>query len=383
VDAAGVTCPSPDVLVDHVLARLAGHAPGPLAVLDPSWPARLRRQGHDDLAAATASGRLTNDDLVLFTSGSSGRPRAVVRTAASWQASLRPLSDVTGVGTGGETGPVWVPGPLSSSLFLYGAVHAAWAGLGWTGGRADAPAVQGVRAAHLVPTQLADALDAREQGLLPELHTVVVAGAHLSAALWDRGAAQGLRLVEYYGAAELSFVGWRHQPGPFVPFPGAETRVDDAGTLWVRSPYVGRDYLGGTDSGPWRQCDGWHTVGDLAREERAGWWLVGRGSNAVTTGGHTVVVSEVEAVLRDVPGVADVVVLGVDHERLGQLVVAVIRPTTEDVALRNRLEQVARSLPAPSRPRRWLRADQLPLLRSGKVDRTAIGVLAASLPPLP
>ncbi|HET8613932.1 MAG TPA: AMP-binding protein [Actinomycetales bacterium] len=382
-DDADVELPAPGRLVERVLARLEGRATGPLVVLDASWPSALREHALDDLAQAASDGRLRGDDLVLFTSGSSGTPRAVVRTAASWRASLQPLSDLTGIGTGQVSGPVWAPGPLTSSLFLYGAVHAAWAGLGWACGRPDAAAVQDVDAAHVVPTQLADALDARERGLLPRLRTVVVAGAHLPTSLWSRARRQGLRVVEYYGAAELSFVGWRDEPGPFDAFPGAATRVHGDGTLWVRSPYVGRDYLDAGAGGPWRQHDGWHTVADLASRDGDGWWLVGRGRAAVTTGGHTVVVSEVEAVLRDVPGATDVVVLGLDHDRLGQVVVAVVRPAGTDLSLRHRMEQVARSLPAPSRPRRWLRADALPLLPSGKVDRAALGALAATLPPLP
>jgi acyl-CoA synthetase (AMP-forming)/AMP-acid ligase II len=352
-------------------------------VLDRTWPDALRRHARADVDQAIAAGRLTNDDLVLFTSGSSGAPRAVVRTIESWQASLAPLTEISGIGPDVGSGPVWIPGPLTSSLFLYGAVHAAWGGLGWTGGRPDSPRVQQAAAAHLVPTQLVDALDAREQGLLPHLRTVVVAGDHLASSLRGRATRQGLRVVEYYGAAELSFVGWRDDDGPFRTFPGVELVLGTAGALWVRSPYVARDYLRPEANAPWRQRDGWHTVGDLARPAATGWWLVGRGESAVTTGGHTVLVAEVEAALRGVPGVADVVVLGLPHERLGQVVSAVVHATTPgDAELRLRLQQAARALPGPSRPRRWLRTDALPVLPSGKVDRAALQMAAETLTPL-
>jgi acyl-coenzyme A synthetase/AMP-(fatty) acid ligase len=148
----------------------------------------------------------------------------------------------------------------------------------------------------------------------------------------------------------------------------------------VRSPYVARSYLRRQSAGPWHRQRGWHTVGDLARADGDGWWLLGRGDGAVTTGGHTVVVAEVEAVLREVAGVRDLVVLGLPHDRLGEVVTAVVVPETVSVAaLRRRLEVEAQALPAPARPRRWLRSARLPQLPSGKVDRHAVTAAAADL----
>jgi long-chain acyl-CoA synthetase len=388
-----LVAPAPDLLVRSLLDRLVepGSDPVPLVVLDPAWPQALRRRARQDAAAAAAEGRLVPGDLVLFTSGSSGRPRAVVRTLESWRASLQPLSDVTGIGGGRglcsdvDAGPVWVPGPPTSSLFLYGALHAAWCGRSVTRGRTGDEDVARATAAHLVPTQLADAVDALDRGLLPRLRTVVVAGAHLPGSLRRRAEGAGLRVVEYYGAAELSFVGWRDDTGPFRDFPGAKVRVGEDRTLWVRSPYVARVPLRPDAPGSWCQSGDWHTVGDLGVVHGDGWRVLGRGDSVVTTGGHTVVAAEVEAVLRQVPGVRDVVALGLPHERLGQVLVAVVvtdKPSPD--ALRERLERACRELPTAARPRRWLRADHLSLLASGKVDRAALisAVSSRSLPPL-
>jgi acyl-CoA synthetase (AMP-forming)/AMP-acid ligase II len=383
-----VEIPAPDRVAAALLERLdAPTAPSaPLAVIDPAWPQPMREQALADLVQAAEGEWLTADDLAVFTSGSSGNPRAVVRTLASWRASLEPLSDVTGMYPVGDTagdvgtGLVWVPGPLTSSLFLYGALHAGWCGLPWAGGRPDGPDAQPATSAHLVPAQLADALVAMERGLLRDLRTVVVAGAALPAALRARAERRGLRVVEYYGSAELSFVGWRDDAGPFHAFPGAEVRVGDDRVVWVRSPYVATSYLRPDAQGPWRRQHGWHTVGDLARPDGDGWWLLGRGDSAITTGGYTVLVAEVEAVLREVRGVQDVVVLGMPHDRLGQVVCAVVVTEAGAVGeLRRRLEAEAHALPAAARPRRWLRADRLPLLPSGKVDRPALVADAADL----
>nr|WP_284287056.1 hypothetical protein [Angustibacter aerolatus] len=68
------------------------------------------------------------------------------RSAASWAATLDPLTDVTGLG---PDDVVWLPGPATSTLFLYGAVHAVHVGARTAWGAA-APEVT---AAHLVPLQ--------------------------------------------------------------------------------------------------------------------------------------------------------------------------------------------------------------------------------------
>ncbi len=342
----------------------------PLVVLDPRWPAAQRAQAADDVAAAVTAGRVGSRDLVLFTSGSTGWPRGVVRSLASWEASLQPLSEVTGIGADDE---VWVPGPLSSSLSLYGAFHTARVGATTVCDPSPPPAAT---AAHLVPSALADALDAADQ--LPRLRTVVVAGAALPEPLRRRAGALGWRVVEYYGAAELSFVGVQDSPGPMRDFPGAEVEVR-GGMLWVRSPYCCNGYVSPTEDGPLVRSGEWASVGDLGRREGTGWVVVGRGDTAVVTGATTVIAEEVEAVLTAVEGVVGGAVIGLPHERLGQYVGAVV---VADRPVRDALVHACAGLPAPARPRRWLAADRLPLTPAGKLDRTALVELAPQLPPL-
>ena len=72
-------------------------------------------------------------------------------------------------------------------------------------------------------------------------------------------------MVEYYGAAELSFVAWRDRSGPLRAFPGVETDLRD-GLLWARSPYLAKGYLSARADRPLRRdSHGWATVGDLAQ----------------------------------------------------------------------------------------------------------------------
>ena len=341
----------------------------PHAVLDPTWSRALREEATDDVRRGVADGRVGDGDLVLFTSGSTGRPRGVLRTIGSWQASVEPLSALTGIGA---QDVVWVPGPLASSLFLHGAWHAVQVGATPV---VERPPPAAATALHTVPALLRDAVEAGEQGSLPRLRVAVVAGEALPPPLRERAEALGWRVVEYYGAAELSFVGWREDGGPFLPFPGADVDVRD-GVVWVRSPYLARGYLDPRDVGPLRRDGEWGTVGDLGAPQGAGFRLLGRGTTAVTTGGSTVVVEEVEAFLRTRPGVRDAAVVGVPHDRLGALVAAVVVPEqgADWVVLRATLAAAVRALPRPARPRRWSPAAELPRTAAGKLDRAELAL---------
>lgn len=351
-------------LLDSVLAATTSGRP--CAILDPAWPAGVRSAARESLSAATRSGRVRDGDLVLFTSGSTHHPRGVVRTVASWEASAEALTSITGTAPGDV---VWLPGRLTSSLFLYGAWHAASSGLPVVlRGEEPEPAT----VVHCVPGQLPALLDDVQRGRLRRLRLVVTAGDRLPPGLRARTAAAGLRLVEYYGAAELSFVAWRDDDGPLRTFPGVRADVRD-GVVWAASPYLARGYL--TGAGALRTDGGWATVGDLAESVPGGLQVSGRGGSAVTTGGHTVVVEDVELALRAVPGVRDAGVVGLPHHRLGSLLVAVVVGESDDATLRDAI----RALPAPARPRRLLRATRLPRTDSGKLRRPELAALATTL----
>ncbi|MGN6302075.1 MAG: class I adenylate-forming enzyme family protein [Angustibacter sp.] len=370
-----VETPAPDRLLDRLAERLAGRLHAPLAVLDPAWPASLRDLALRGVDAAHREGRVGEDHLVLFTSGSSGRPKGVVRTVESWRASLEPLTRLTGAS---DQDVVWLPLPLTSGLSLYGGVHARAVGARVITTAPSHGVPPDATLAHVVPTLLPQLTEAVATGA-SRLRTVVVAGAALPTDARDQAQQAGLDVLEYYGASELSFVGWRRGEGPMHDFPGAEVRLLDD-ELWVRSPYVCLGYLGPHSTGPLRADGAWRTVGDRARRHDDGWLVLGRGDAAVSTGGHTVVAEELEAVIRSLPGVRDAAVVGLPHDRLGQLVAAVV--VVDDAVRRTDLASGLHRVPAWGRPVRWLRADHLPRTTTGKLARAELAVRVPGLPPL-
>ncbi len=298
--------------------------------------------------------------IALRTSGTTGRPRAVVRTTTSWTDSFPHVSRLADVGPDAR---VWVPGPLSATMNLFAVVHARSAGAVVVG------SVEEATHAHLTPAVLVAAM---AEGVDLRGRTVVVAGDRLSRQVADRAVAAGARVHHYYGAAELSFVAWGTSADDLRLFPGVEARVRD-GRLWVRSPYLSLGYDGA--DGPLEQADdGFATVGDHGSLAGDALTVLGRGGEAVVTGGVTVLVPDVEAVLRRGTG-EEVVVVGVPHPRLGAVVAAVL----PDPAVLARARAVAREgLTAAHRPRRWLHATRLPVTPAGKVDRVALAALVAA-----
>jgi long-chain acyl-CoA synthetase len=298
--------------------------------------------------------------IALRTSGTTTRPRSVVRTAASW---VRSFPEVTRLASIDSSSRVWIPGPLSATMNLFAAAHASFVGATVTAIPAFATH------AHLTPAMLAGCLDS---GVDLQGRHVVVAGDRLGEGLARRAAAAGVRTSHYYGAAELSFVAWGTHEGDLRAFPGVDVAIRD-GEIWAHSPYLARGYAG--EPGPLRfAADGFATVGDRGSLTGGVLTVAGRGSSTVITAGATVLVADVERALRQASG-SEVFVLGIEHPRLGALVTAVLTDRTAHP----RARAAARTqLSRAQRPVWWFHVPELPLTDAGKVDRAALADLVAA-----
>ena len=364
-----------DVLAWLLGADLLGAA---TVVLEPRWTARDRAAVLADVRPdatvagdpppTTAEVAPHGGDRTPFylptTSGSSGRPKVLVRSRASWLHSFTALGPVAG--------PVLIAGPLSSSLFSFGALHALWCGAEL---RCRPRLLVGdARAAatlHVVPAMLAELLGDLERAPGPcALRTVVCGGAHIG----DEPRARFARLlpdtelVEYYGSAEHSLIAIRRGGPGLRAVPGVELDVRD-GVLWVRSALAFDGYL---RAGVLERAAAWTSVGDRVELSATGVLTVhGRDSAMISSGGRLVAAEEVEGVLRGVPGVVDVLVTGTPHPRFGALVTAVVE--SDDPPALRELRAAARAVLDPGkRPRRWLVTKALPRTAAGKPARAAV-----------
>ena len=354
LDASG-----PGLLDDLRRVRADGDVP---LVGDPRWPSAQWSAVRTLAATAKVP---EGAAWATLTSGSSGAPRVVLRSDASWTRSYAAVASLLDAGPGDV---VALPGPASSSLTLYSLAQALAGGPRIAVGPVSADATH----LHGTPEGLRAALEAHPAS---RLRVALVGGSHLDPALRARAEARGIRVHAYYGAAELSFVALDDGSG-MRAFPGVELSIHD-GVLWVRSPFAALGYAGssagyaGSSAGPLRFDGDWATVGDRAELIQGRLRLLGRADDAVLSASATIVPEEVEAVLRSVPGVRDAVVFGMPQARVGALVAALVERHPAAPSLTDLRRAASRELAPAHRPRLWF-TGALPRTASGKPARAEI-----------
>lgn len=244
----------------------------------------------------------------------------------------------------------------------------------------------GIRSVVLPPAAMAMCCDDTELGSLAPLRYVRSITAPLSPFLARRFHDRfGVAVLNGYGQTELGgeVVGWsaadwrefgeRKLGAVGRPHAGVELRVDEAGELWVRTP-ASRDAP--PSSGDRANSDGWLRTGDHGRVDDDGFlWIEGRVSDMVNRGGLKVFPAEVEEVLRSVPGVRDVAVVGIPDERLGEVPVAAVVGDAEP----GELDARCRAHLAPYKvPARFVLVDSLPRNEVGKILRAEVQRLCSA-----
>ncbi len=110
------------------------------------------------------------------------------------------------------------------------------------------------------------------------------------------------------------------EPGSGTPLPHDGATV---GELAMSSPALFGGYWGLPEASAAALVDGWYRTGDLARIDPAGYaYIVDRRTDLIVSGGMNVYPTEIEEFLAGIPGVTDVAVVGLPHERWGQSVAA-------------------------------------------------------------
>jgi long-chain acyl-CoA synthetase len=201
----------------------------------------------------------------------------------------------------------------------------------------------------------------------------------------------GAIVVEGFGLSEASPV---THVGPLdgtaragtigLPLPDTDARIVDPhggieelshgqiGELIIRGPQVMLGYWNDPESTARTIRDGWLYTGDLATEDEDGFFrIVDRKKDLIITSGFNVYPSEVEPVLRNFPGVADVAVIGVPNRERGEIVKAVIATKPgQDVELRELWLYCDKHLAKHKRPRVIeITGGELPRNFLGKVFR--------------
>ena len=161
------------------------------------------------------------------------------------------------------------------------------------------------------------------------------------------------------------------------PATGRERATGQVGELWLRGPEL---FAGYADVEQTREsiARGWFRTGDLATVDDDGWLtIVGRIKDIIIRGGENIAAADVEGILEAHPDVRQAVAVGQPDERLGERVCAFVvasRPFDLEACRAWFAEQgVARF----KTPERVVQLDELPLLAAGKADRAALKSRAA------
>ncbi len=371
-----VVDPTPEGVAVIFAALRAGI---PVAPLNPQLT-----ESECNLALRALTGARPGGCAVLWTSGSSGRPRGVVLSAKGLRESAFASARRLGLGPDdrwlASLSVAHVGGlALVTRTVLLGSEIVAV-------GRFDAKMAVGlideerVTHASLVPTQLLRLLD--ETGgdrPPPSFRCALVGGARAGDDLIQRALDAGWPVALTYGMSEMtSQVATappklvRECPGTVgVPLDGVEVRLTADGEFLARGPTQAVGYLGA--SGPLTDAGGWYATGDLGRLDEDGrLWITGRLSSRIVSGGVSVDPVEVEETLRGHPAVMDACVVGLDDAEWGEKVASAVVPVEGEFDLEVVDAYARERLMVAKRPRRWLLMDSLPLNANGKVDREAV-----------
>jgi long-chain acyl-CoA synthetase len=186
----------------------------------------------------------------------------------------------------------------------------------------------------------------------------------------------GVRWVSAYGASELPVIaccpiGDARLDTVGKPVPGVAVRIAQSGEIQVRSESVMVGYLPG-DATAAAFDDGWYRTGDIGELDSAGWLrITDRLKEMIKVRGFQVAPAEVEAVLHGHPAVEDCAVFGVPDDVDGEAVIAAVAGGTP-VTEQELIALVGERLSSYKRPSRVVFVDAIPRLPSGKVLRRVL-----------
>jgi fatty-acyl-CoA synthase len=363
--------------------------------------------GYEDLIEeagdAAEPADVPNDSpaLIMYTSGTTGRPKGAVLTHTNLTGQTMTGLYTNGADINNDVGFIGVPlfhiagvGNLLGGLLLGLPTVIYPLGAFDPGQLLDVLAAEKVTGIFLVPAQW-QAVCAEQQARPRELRLRIMswgAAPAPDALLREMSATfPGTQILAAFGQTEMSPVTCmllgedairkRGSVGKVIPTVAArvvdenmnDVPIGEIGEIVYRAPTLMSGYWNNPQATAEAFAGGWFHSGDLVRTDEEGYvWVVDRKKDMIISGGENIYCAEVENVLAGHPGIVEVAVIGRAHEKWGEVPIAVAAITDDGPRLEDLDEFLTERLARYKHPKAFEVVDALPRNPAGKVLKTEL-----------
>lgn len=339
--------------------------------------------------------------FIGYTSGTTGIPKGYMRTHESWISSLEATEKAFSLN---RMQHVLAPGPFVHSLSLFALLQSLYSGATFH----LLPEFDAERVLTLcchVPDMILFVVPAMTEALLRQAESsnaeVSIQALISSGGKWPvssipkcRERFNGVRLYEYYGSSEASYISYLELTGAEPqdslgqPFSGVELLICDeqfrevpqgtVGELYIRSDMIFSGYHLLPEETAQVFRDGWLRTGDYVYQDRQMHLrLAGRAGSMIKSGGLKVFPEEVEAVLLRHPDIREAMVFGIPDERWGEQVTLLIQWQGQERLTLDEIRKYCRPYLASYKlPKQLISVEEFSYTGSGKIARQLMKSLA-------
>lgn len=324
-----------------------------------------------------------SDAVLVFSSGTTGLPKAVRHTHRGLAAAVRQWRAALGLSAADRLQVMTPPSHILGLLNIMTVLEAgAWVRLHR---RFDIEAMLRHIESDRITIEMTVAPIALALAAHPQLETrdlsslryIMWCATPVTATVAEEVTRRtGVGWVTAYGATELVVIACDDLSGGQLdtvgrPVPGVDVRIGASGEIQVRSEAMMAGYLP-TGETSTVIVDGWFHTGDIGHLDDSGRLrITDRLKEMIKVRGFQVAPAEVEAVLHSHPAVADCAVFGLPDPRDGEMVVAAVS-TNAVVSDGELIDLVGDRLASYKRPSRVVFVPEIPRLPSGKVLRRVL-----------
>jgi fatty-acyl-CoA synthase len=342
---------------------------------------------------AATDAALTDPYLIVYTSGTTGRPKGAVLTqeAILWNAiisqhahdfvpgdhilNMLPLFHVGGINI--QMMPSFFVG---ATMTLHPAFDVDKA--------IRALEYEGITTTVCVPTVMKALLYHPDWGglKLPTLRLFNTGSTDVPVEIIEANHKRGIPMVQVYGATETGPMATyqkaaeamatqgsigrcgAHTQVRLMREDGTECEIGEPGEIWVKGPNNFSHYWRNPEATEAAIVDGWFRTGDVAyRDEKGLYWFADRVKHVVISGGENIYPAELERILGRIPGIVEAAVVGRVHPKWGEVPVAAVVRTPDGPSKEQILEAFVGQVARFKQPKDVVFLDALPRNTMGKV----------------